>query len=57
MGTMWFPQASRLVRLLIKEIAQAPAKVREETRGWAALVANTCMERQRIVLSTVAGCS
>jgi hypothetical protein len=33
---MWFPKASRLVRLLItliEEIARAPAKVREETHG------------------------
>jgi hypothetical protein len=33
---MWFPKASRLVRLLImliEETAQAPAKVREEIHG------------------------
>lgn len=51
---MWYPQVIRLVRLLITllETAQAQEMVREETRGWAALVTNTCMKHQRIVFTT-----
>jgi hypothetical protein len=37
--------------MLVEETVQAAATVRGETRGWAALVANTCMEHQRITLS------
>jgi hypothetical protein len=54
------PQASRLVKSLITlvvETTHVPAQVREETCGWAALMANTCVEHQRITLTIAAYCS